>query len=289
MVKYLRFQPSGKKIIASRGKSLLQIGLSGGLKLQHHCANGNCGECRARLISGRTSRVKVADYCLSEQEKAANTLLMCCHEPDWTSGDPEIVLEALEQGQDKTIDLQNMLITVTRIEEAGDDYRIVSCKTPRSQALQFYAGQQVALETRDGQRLRLAVANCPCEGRFLEFHVAKTSGCGHAGEVFPNLKKGDKLALRGPYGEAVFRDECDRPIIFVAYESGFSAINSLIEQAQALEFEAPQTLFRFSAGGGPYYRANLCHAWEDALDNFTYVECQEPVDTKERMVTACAS
>ncbi len=275
MVREILFIPADKKIIASKGKSLLQIGLSGGLKLRHNCANGSCGECRANLIDGDIRQVKHGDYCLSAQEKSSNTVLMCCYEPDWNSPNTKLVLEAVEQGQSEPIALQSMTITVNRVEEAAPDHRILFCKTPRSQALRFFAGQHVDLENRNGDSLRLSIANCPCDGRFLEFHIARSKS-GFSEYIFSHLKKGSRLALKGPYGQDLFDENSLRPLVFIAYGSGFAAINSLIEHAQALDLANRQTLLRFSADG-THYRANLCRAWEDAFDRFSYVECQDSI------------
>ncbi len=279
MLRYIRFNPTKKTVIATRGKSLLQIGLSAGLKLRHSCANGSCGECRAELVSGLVRQHCHSDFHLNETERSQNMLLMCCHEPDWENGPDTLVINAREQGQAEPIGHQSLTLSVSRFEDAGPDYRLLFCKTPRTQSLRFHAGQSVDLRVRNGEiGQRLTIASCPCDGRFIEFHVKRNEHCEFSGFVFNKLRKGSKLLLEGPYGDDPFLQNKTRPIVFVAYEAGFAAINSLIEHTQALELDdSSQTLFRFSPTGAEPYRANLCHAWEDAFDNFSYVECQESV------------
>ncbi len=276
MVKHIVFLPSDKKIIASKGQTLLQIGLSAGLKLHHSCSNGTCGECKAKHITGALLQLKVGDYGFSDQQISVNTILMCCHEPDWESADACIEIETVEQGQQERIGFQTMEVMVTRLETAGPDYVLLYCKTPRNNGLRFFAGQRVDVRTEQGDSCRLALANCPCDGRFLEFHIPINNARSFSIHI-QKLRKGSKLILSGPYGNDVFSEYQSLPVVFIAYEQGFSAINSVIEYAQALELEIPQTLFRFSRNGRGHYRANLCHAWEDALDNFSYVECMEPI------------
>ncbi len=217
MIKTLTFLPSSKRAIASRGKNLLQIGLSAGLKLRYNCANGSCGECKATLLAGTTRQTQHSDYCLSETERCKGELLMCCHEPDWGSHETEISLNVVEEGQDEPIDEQCLKLNVTRLELAAPDVMLVFCKTTRGQSLYFRAGQRVCLTDSNGGSLELFVASCPCDGKFLEFHVHRQKNSHFAEFVFGGLKKGVKLQLCGPFGDVSLRESM-KPLVFIAWD-----------------------------------------------------------------------
>lgn len=285
MIKYLTFLPSKKRTIATRGKNILQMGLSAGLKLRYNCANGNCGECKAILQLGTTRQIQHSDYCLTDKERGGGTLLMCCHEPDWEAESTELCLQVTEKGQDECIEEQLLKLSVSRLELASPDVMLVFCKTSRGQSLYFRAGQKVFLSTVSGEPQEVFVASCPCDGKYLEFHIHRQNNSHFSESVFAHLKKGSKLQLCGPFGNVSLRESL-KPLVFIAWDSGFAAINSLIEQVHTLELDVVQSLFRFSYDGSHHYRANLCHAWEDALDDFNYIECQSDIRDADQLQQA---
>ncbi|MCZ7600871.1 MAG: 2Fe-2S iron-sulfur cluster-binding protein [Gammaproteobacteria bacterium] len=74
-----RSPPSGRRIENHPDESLLQSALNAGLAVDYGCSNGNCGKCRARLVSGEIERLAYSDFVFREDEKADGWFLMCCH------------------------------------------------------------------------------------------------------------------------------------------------------------------------------------------------------------------
>ena len=58
--------------------------------------------------------------------------------------------------------------------------------------------------------------------------------------------------------------------LFIAYDTGFAAIKSLIEHAFALEMPQAIYLYRIAMHPQANYLQNICRAWADAMDNFDY-------------------
>jgi CDP-4-dehydro-6-deoxyglucose reductase len=85
--------------------------------------------------------------------------------------------------------------------------------------------------------------------------------------------------VEGPYGEFVLEDASTRPIIFVAFGVGFAPIKSLIQHAMSLDLAESMDLHWLADEAG-HYQNNLCRAWTDALDNFTYVPHAQAADTE---------
>jgi CDP-4-dehydro-6-deoxyglucose reductase len=105
----------------------------------------------------------------------------------------------------------------------------------------------------------------------LQFHVVRDAQDRFAQRVFGSLKAGDAVTLFGPWGDFVLRADSPRSIVFVACDTGFAPIKSLLEHAMALELSERLYLYWFAARPTGHYLANLCRSWADALDNFTYV------------------
>jgi len=52
MAAQVRILPSGHEFFIEGSDSILEAGLRGGLALDYGCSNGNCGKCKAKVVSG---------------------------------------------------------------------------------------------------------------------------------------------------------------------------------------------------------------------------------------------
>jgi CDP-4-dehydro-6-deoxyglucose reductase len=95
--------------------------------------------------------------------------------------------------------------------------------------------------------------------------------------VFQGLKSGDTVNVLGPRGEFVLREDSPRTAVFIAWDTGFAPIKSLIEHAMALDVTDSLHLYWFAPPGHGHYLSNLCRSWSDALDNFYFTPVEMPV------------
>jgi CDP-4-dehydro-6-deoxyglucose reductase len=192
---------------------------------------------------------------------------MCCN-----TALTDLVIEAREAHGAADMPLQSIDARVKAVSPLGDQVRLLHLQTPRSNRLRFLAGQSVQLSLPEGAGAAFPVASCPCDDRNLEFHVRRRAGDAFAERVFDGLEGVETVRVAGPRGEFVLNEDSHRPLVFIAAESGFAPVKSLIEHAMALD--AAETLqLVWIAGAGGHYLDNLCRSWSDALDNFRY----EPV------------
>ncbi len=261
----IRLRPSGHEFCAEPQNSVLEAGLLEGINLDHNCANGTCGECRARLVEGEIEQLRPHDYRLNGIERADGWFLMCCQRPA-----SDMVIETHESDQPSDIPEQHIIAKVGKIERLQDDVMQFSIRTPRSRGLRFLAGQGVTLHF-DGMRPKhLPIASCPCDSLQLRFHVRRRLDDPFSELVFERLKKGREVVLSGPIGDFTLDEESRRPLVFVAWESGFSPVASLIDHVIQKDPERQIHLYWLSAIPRGHYLSNYCRAWCDALDNFYY-------------------
>jgi CDP-4-dehydro-6-deoxyglucose reductase len=97
--------------------------------------------------------------------------------------------------------------------------------------------------------------------------------------LFSSLKAQDSVEVEGPYGEFVLEDASSRPLIFVAFGVGFAPVKSLIQHAMSLDLAESIDLHWLADWAG-HYQNNLCRAWADALDNFTYIPHAQASDVE---------
>jgi CDP-4-dehydro-6-deoxyglucose reductase len=182
----------------------------------------------------------------------------------------DLVIETAEATGVADVPLQELIAKVVKLERLTDDLMVVHLRTPRSKTLRFLAGQYVTLEI-DGLPPRdKSIASCPCSGRLLQVHFRRREGDPFPKYVFSQLRTSKKVLVTGPFGEFILNEASPRPIIFLAYETGFASIKSLIEHAIALELEQPLHLYWVVEKDGGHYMRNYCRAWVDSLDSFRY-------------------
>jgi CDP-4-dehydro-6-deoxyglucose reductase len=263
-------RPSRHEFFVDGADTILDAALRSGLAFNYGCSNGNCGLCKARVVSGQVQRVRQQDYVLSEAEKQQGYTLLCSH-----TAVGDLVIEALESVLPQDIPEQQIVARVKSVQALGDDLMLLHLQTPRTNRLRFLAGQSLTLTAGEASA-QLPIASCPCDDRNLHFHVERDAANSFARRVFGSLRAGDAVNLFGPWGDFVLRADSPRSIVFVACDTGFAPIKSLVEHAMALETSERLHLYWLATRPAGHYLANLCRSWADAMDNFTYL----PISTE---------
>jgi CDP-4-dehydro-6-deoxyglucose reductase len=265
MAAHIKIQPSNHEFWLEGSDSILEAGVRSGLALNYGCTSGNCGLCKARVISGEVQKIQQHDYVLSEAEKNMNYVLMCS-----CTAVTDVVLEALEASSESDIPTQEIITKVKRIDQPMDNVLIMHLQTPRIQRLRFLAGQSVTLSFDDNTSGNFSIASCPCDDRNLLFHIPRNSNPSFVQRLIGNTAKGTEITVIGPHGHFLFNEDSNRPQLYLAYGTGFAPIKSLIEHAMALEIPATMNLFWAVDKQEDLYMNNLCRSWDDALENFNY-------------------
>ncbi|MDO9284951.1 MAG: FAD-binding oxidoreductase, partial [Aquabacterium sp.] len=186
--------------------------------------------------------------------------------------------------------VQQIVTQVRAVRALAPDTRLLHLQTPRSQRLRFLAGQSVTLGLALGEGVRrtLPIASCPCDDRNLHFFIARDDSDALAQALFADqLKAGDAVTLWGPEGDFVLTDS-QRPLVFVACDTGFAPIKSLIEHALSLDAAPSLSLFWLATRPDGHFLANQCRAWSEALDGFEYMLLQHADPTAGACQVAAA-
>lgn len=270
MTAHVRILPSGHDFFVEGTASLLEAGLRAGLALDYACSNGNCGRCKARLVSGQVEKIRSHDYVLSEAEKANSEFLMCCN-----AAVTDVVIEAVEAHGVADIPRQKIDTKVKKIQYPNEHVALLHLKTPRSNRLRFLAGQYASLRHQGAEQAAdVSIASCPCDDMNLHFQIPRDDS-GFSRHVFGELKSGDVVQLEGPAGDFVLDEDSYNSLAFICCNTGFAPVKSLIEHAMALDIAENIHLFWITADAEDRYLDNLCRSWDDALDNFHF----HPVDS----------
>ena len=105
---------------------------------------------------------------------------------------------------------------------------------------------------------------------FYKYTNAGCPGDAFSEHLFSQLKTRDRVDIEGPFGGFIMDESSTRPMILLAYDTGFSAIKSLIEHAISLDIPQPVALYWVMPFKKEHYLENYCRSWKDALDDFSY-------------------
>jgi len=263
--------PTNTNFDAEEKESLLHAALSAGLNVDYGCTNGTCGHCKARLLEGELSQIRHHDFILTEAEKNAGDILMCCH-----SARSNLKLEASLATDEADIPLQEITTRIRRLEYVDDNTLRLYLRTPRTTTLRFMAGQHAILSLDNHLQRELPIASCPCDGLNLEFHLHRDSSDVFTNAIFDCAKKSMPVQVTAPCHGITLVEKDPSPILFIAWGIGFAPVQSLIEHCLSLEFQQ-QMLFHWVVHEHEnHYADSYCRSTDDAIDNFHY----HPVKTE---------
>lgn len=265
MAAQVHLMPSGHEFFVEGDSSILAAGLSAGLALDYGCSNGNCGTCKARLISGDVQKIAQHDYVISEAEKLQGYILMCCH-----TAISDVVLYAHEAQDENELPTQEITTRIRRIEKRSDNLAILQLRTPRTNRLRFLSGQRALLGAEGVEPHEYSIASCPCDDMNLQFHIRRRDDIAFSRYIFGGAQPSASVTVTGPRGHFVLSSESTRPLLFVAVDNGFAPVKGLIEHAMTLGAAEFIHLYWIASGADPHYLNNLCRAWLDAFDDFRY-------------------
>ncbi|MHB1950843.1 MAG: 2Fe-2S iron-sulfur cluster-binding protein [Acidiferrobacteraceae bacterium] len=261
MAAQIRLLPSNHEFLIEGNDTILDAALRSGLSLNYGCSSGNCGLCKAKIVSGSVKKIRHSDLVLSDAEKAEGLVLLCTH-----TAITDLVIDAAVAGSPVEIPKQQITARVRSTQDLSDDLVLLHLQTPRTSRLRFLAGQRVDLTVGNATH-EAPIASCPCDDRNLQFHLPRAR-LGGPGAGLP--KTGDPVVVDGPKGDFVLDEQSNRPLLFLALGTGFAPVKSLIEHAMALNAAESITLYWIADAPGGHYMHNLCRSWSDALDNFRY-------------------
>ncbi len=259
--------PSGNDFFIDGPDTILEGALRAGIPLDYGCSGGNCGLCKAKVISGQVRKTRFHDYVRTEADKRDGLFLMCSN-----TAVTDLVIEANVAGGVQDIPFQQISATVKSVTMLTPDMALLHLQTPRTNRLRFLAGQSVTLIVGKSLKAELAIASCPCDDRNILFHVHRVPGNLFSDYVFNKLKNHEVVDIEGPQGEFILHEKTTRPLYFIAFDTGFAPVKSLIEHAMSLEAAETIHLYWIGSHADSIYLPNVGRAWADALDNFEYTQ-----------------
>ena len=248
--------PSGQQFQVEDGEAVLAAALRQGLVLPYGCKNGACGTCKGKIVSGTVDFGVYQPKALPDEDKARGKALFCQAKPL-----SDLVIEARTIGAAKGIEVKMLPCRVQKLERLADDVMVLHLKLPANEKLVFLAGQFIEFLLKDGSRRSFSMANAPHDAELLQLHVRHVAGGQFTDHVFGKMKERDILRFEGPLGTFFLREDCAKPLVFVASGTGFAPIKSIIEAAVNKGLTRPMTLYWGARRPKDLYMNALAESW----------------------------
>jgi len=255
--------PSGRKVTAKPGDTILEAALRVGFNLPYHCRDGACGACKGKILKGAVDYGVYQTGVLTNAEKEEGKALFCCAKP---LSDVEI-----EFDESKVFPVKTIKCRVQKMERAAPDVMLLELRPEGEELIQFIAGQYIAVLLEDGTKRSFSIANTPHEADNLQLHIRLVPGGKFTGHVFNGMKEGDVLQIEGPYGSFYLREESQKPIIFMSGGCGFGAIKGMVEQAFNEGLQRSMVLYWGGKTPADLYLAELPEKWQREHENFKFI------------------
>ena len=268
-------KPSGHLYEVAEHETFLSAAIDAGLNLPYGCRNGACGACKGKVLSGEVDYGDYQATALTDAEKEAGLALFCCAKPL-----TDAVIECREVSDLNGIKPRIMPARVQMMEKLSHDVMALFLKLPSNERMQFLAGQYIEFILKDGKRRAFSLANAPHNDEFLELHLRLVPGGAFTEYVFNEMQEKALLRLEGPFGSFYLREDCNKPIIFVAGGTGFAPVKGLVEHILHQNTEREMVLYWGAKSLEDLYMPNLPKAWASIHPNFKFIPVlSEPRDS----------
>ena len=283
MAYLILFPQAARAIVALPGETILAAALREGLAYPHGCQRGRCGSCKSRLLQGQVEMLAHSPFALEAPERHDGLVLACRAVPasDVTVYWPDAVGA-----------LPPMLpvdaVVVARHEIAPQIQRLVVRPT---QPLSFLPGQYVNITLPSGVTRSYSPASQPM-ARDVEFHIRVIDG-GQVSSLVARLSIGDRIQLSGPFGDAFFRGDADRPLLALAASTGQAPIKSIVDQLLGSGDQRAVRVFAFARDSQHLYLERYFAELAVRHSNLGYrsivTRATQPGATPQTLIASCIS
>jgi CDP-4-dehydro-6-deoxyglucose reductase len=218
---------------------ILDAALARGHSLPHQCRGASCGTCKAEVLEGAVDHGWSFGLALSDAEKAAGLCLLCQSRP--RSG--QLRLRCINAQVQEVHEVPARVIALSH-----ESNNVARLSLLTEQAFAYRAGNYAELVLPGVSPNRsYSFATTPDE-HIHSFYIARHADGRASRLVHDQLRPGDEITLRGPFGGFGFAQTPSQPLLACAGGTGIAPILSLLETWLRGSHAAPAHLL-FSVRG----------------------------------------
>jgi propane monooxygenase reductase component len=235
-------EPVGLEMEVEEDETVLEAAFRQGIALMHGCKEGQCSTCKSLLLDGDAEMERYSTFALNDYEKEDGYILLCKTVPY-----SDLTVELLQYDEDAlkvSVPIKNFETTVEHIESLTHDIRKLTLKLDEPKGITFHSGQFVDLYAPDKNFYRsYSMANTPSHSDRLEFMIKIFKGGKFSTLLDEQLKIGDMLEVRGPFGNCIRREENTGDIVLIGGGSGMAPLWSILNDIKEKNVKRNVTFF----------------------------------------------
>ncbi|MEN6386848.1 MAG: FAD-binding oxidoreductase [Phycisphaerales bacterium] len=268
-----------KEIEADEGKSLLSTLLRQKIHIPTSCGGkGKCGLCKLRVAEGADILQPAEETLLNDYEKQSNIRLSCQVK---VQNNLKIFIPP------EILNVREYNCQCTDIKDLTYDIKEFRFELNSGDTLNYIPGQymqlQLPLYASNNQRISRAysISSDPKDINNFEFIIRKVPDGICTTYCFEYLKKGDKIKIKGPYGQFSLTQN-HTPIIFIAGGSGIAPIKSMLHQMKNTGNKRKATFYFGANRVKDLCCIDLMSRFEKEIANFRFVPAVASSDPGEK-------
>jgi phenol hydroxylase P5 protein len=278
----LTIEPMGAKLEIEEGQTILDAALRAGIYIPNACGHGLCGTCKVQVLDGEIEHGQASSFALMDFERDEGMTLACCAT---LNSDVTIEAEIEEDADAEQIPVRDFPGTVSRVVDLTPTIKGVFIAL--DEPIHFQAGQYIQFAVPGkGIERAFSLANAPSSpsstASEIEINVRIVAGGEGTTYIHNQLKVGDGITVKGPYGRFFVHQSARKPLVFMAGGSGLSSPRSMILDLLNTGWDLPITLIYGQRNRAELYYHDEFVALAAKHPNFRYVPTlsDEPADSE---------
>jgi len=264
----VRLSPVGIDMEVQEGETVLDAAFRQGVALLHGCKEGQCSACKCLLVEGDVEMLKYSTFALSDPEKESGHVLLCR-----TVAYSDIEVELLSYDEDllsRSIPVKDYEGQVVSVEPLTHD--ICRLTLDLDEPMKFWAGQFADL-TLPGHGITrsYSMGNPPSRPGRLEFIIKKYPDGAFSTALDRDLKPGDPVIVKGPYGSCFRREDREGPMLLIGGGSGMAPLLSILLDQAASGETRPVRFFYGARTPRDLFHQDLFRQLEQSMPDFRFI------------------
>jgi NAD(P)H-flavin reductase/ferredoxin len=250
---------AGKQYACEQQETVLDALLRANVAIAYVCKLGSCQTCLVRSTHGTPPAA--AQMGLKDTLKKQHYFLACrCYPTE------DMTLKLTDQSEfyREGVVVKNALL----------NHNTLLLGISFADAFEFYPGQFVNLQRKDGLTRSYSIANVPQQDHRLEFHIRRLPNGRFSEWLHDELAVGDVIAVSEPRGHCFYLpDRTEQGLLLIGTGTGLAPLEGILIDALAHQHTGEIHLFHGGREADDLYRVAQMRELAAKHNNFFYTPC----------------
>lgn len=230
----INFEPVDIEMEVGEDEKILDAAFRQGIHLMHGCREGQCSACKSYILDGDIQMERYSTFACNDAEVEEGYVLLCR-----AHAFSDCTIELLNFDEDELLNsapLQDVETEVVELTEHTHDIVGVKLRAVSPATYDFKSGQYSDLMIPGTDEHRsFSMATTPTNADHVEFLIKKYPGGKFSTLLDDGITVGDKIQLKGPYGNFTLKNGHVLPIVLIGGGAGMAPVLALLRHMSETE------------------------------------------------------